>query len=547
MSAGRWSGGLVAAVMLAVGLLSLYGAFLALGLGDRTDDSASPLTSLPSGNADSLARVAIFLVAGLFLLAYAWRRWTRGAANQVAPVFGRNARPIEKPRSRFSWLDGLIAVIVIGVLVDHFFAPWRPTPPLDGPRDAIAVEAEPGNAVPLEAETVTESEPEQEVASHPVAGEPQDGTAPIDEPEDEAGPGANGLAALEPAGNDAESNAIPQSGSDEAPRENPGPPLPSLVAPSRTVAPQAVPPPQPTRPDGHAGSVVWLSLAADGKTLLSASTDHTIKLWDIESARLTRTLGAHGDMARAALFMPDGVHALTAGDDGEIVLRSLEDGSVVHVFAAHAHGSANKIAVSPDGRLAVSVHRSGSVIVWDIAERAVRHVLAGHAWPVVSVAMSPDGHRAVSGSIDGALKLWDVETGRQTRDWLGHERGVYGAAFMADGRRLVTGSGDFTIKLWDVETGEEIRRFTGHSGTVYALVLSEDESRILSGSLDGTARIWDIETGREIAQFAENGGPIYAVAFAADGSALTGARNGAIRAWPPDGDKAVMLFPAAGE
>ena len=54
---------------------------------------------------------------------------------------------------------------------------------------------------------------------------------------------------------------------------------------------------------------------------MSASTDHTIKLWDLDGSRLIRTLGAQKDMARVALFLPDGDRALTCGDDGEIVLR----------------------------------------------------------------------------------------------------------------------------------------------------------------------------------------------------------------------------------
>ena len=236
---------------------------------------------------------------------------------------------------------------------------------------------------------------------------------------------------------------------------------PDTAAPGVTTAPLPQPaPPPPTQPDGHHDDVVWLAVAPDGHSILSASIDRTIKLWDIDGKRLIRTLGAHKDMARTALFLPDGARALTAGDDGEIVLRSLADGAVLHVFSAGENGRANKLALSPDGKRAVSGHGTGAVIVWDIEDKSLLHVLRGHDWSISGVAISPDGGRAITGSIDGTLKLWDITTGRLLRSWFGHERGTYGVAFMADGRHAVTGSGDYTIKLWDLDSGQEIRRFT---------------------------------------------------------------------------------------
>ena len=100
-----------------------------------------------------------------------------------------------------------------------------------------------------------------------------------------------------------------------------------------------------------------------------SNRDRLIKLWDIDGKRLIQDLGQHKDMARTALFMPDGRSALTAGDDGEIVQRQLSDGAVLHVFSSGQNGGVNKLAISPQGKRAVSGHDTGSVVVWDL-ERA---------------------------------------------------------------------------------------------------------------------------------------------------------------------------------
>jgi hypothetical protein len=495
---------LVAFMMLVIGAYALLAANGVSG-GASLGTNAMSLSDDPVPES---ARVTALAIVGLFCTAGAWwfwsGRWPGHAARareSAAPLFGRAAeqQAVKSPPLRkLFFAVPLLAVLLL--TVDHF-ALWRLLP------RGAAVEQQQATAEPENVLVPEASIPSQPDQNEQTAGAPK--------PPTEVQQGVEIALAPDP------------------------------VAPPRTLAPLPKPVLLPTLAEGHTDPVVWLAVSPDGKTILSASTDRTIKLWDLAGANLIRDIGVHRDMARIALFSPDGTRAITAGDDGDIVVRSVADGAVLHVFSAAENGDANKLAITSDGRRAVSAHESGTVIVWDLVENAVLHVLAGHDWPVVSIAVSPDGNRALSGSIDGTLKLWDVSAGKKLRSWRGHERGVYGASFTPDGRHAVTGSGDYTIKLWAVETAREIRRFNGHSGTVYAIALSQDGNLVLSGSLDGTARLWDLYTGDEISMFNPRTGPLYAVAFTVDGSILTGGFDRAIRVWPAGGGDTVALIPGA--
>ena len=317
------------------------------------------------------------------------------------------------------------------------------------------------------------------------------------------------------------------------PAEEEQPPEPQEAAPPPTTV--APPPAQaetpPATPGAHTDAVVWLALGPDGRSLLSASIDQSIKLWDLAGETPPRDIGRHNAMARVALFRPGRDEALTAADDGEIVLRALDDGAVLHVFSAPGEGSVRGLAMTPDGRRFVSAHQSGNVFLWDMESAAAPLKLEAHVWPVNGVAVSPDGSRAVTGDIDGMLALWDLDGGERLRSWKGHDRGVYGAVFQPDGRHVVTGSGDYSIKIWDIETGDQVRRLDGHAGTVYAVALSPDGQRLASGSLDGSARVWDVETGRELAQFRGHSGPALAVTWQDDDTVLSGGADATIRRW----------------
>jgi hypothetical protein len=542
------------------------------------DPNAGEILALSDLPASAGARLVALLAGGAICIVSAWRLWAAADAADAtpnAPLFGRGARPQREVRApAMRPLLYAIPLIALGALVADRFAIHQTARELAVETSSEATETAVGDPQNENADTPHESatgpidDPDQRPEVSPAGGSTPAGDAKPDPKETtaqslfkellndppafpseptaapdgatqagdkpaSAEPGNSNTNWIEEATRLAKPGPVPpgEGAGDQQMAMAPGSDPPEQ-APAQTTAPPAQRPQVPTQSDGHSDAVVWLAISPDGRTLMSASTDRTVKLWDIAGKRLVRDLGVHKDMARTALFLPDGERALTCGDDGEIVLRNLEDGAVLHVFSGGEHGGANKVAVSPDGRRAVSVHETGTVIVWDIEKRAVEHVIAGHAWSISSVAISPDARLAVSGSIDGELNLWNLEDGKLIRRWLGHERGTYGAVFTPDSRQLVTGSGDMTIKVWDVETSREARRLAGHSGTVYALTLSVDGGRLASSSLDGTARLWNLASGEEVAQFSPGTGAIYSIAFAPDGSLLTGGVDRTIRKWP---------------
>lgn len=254
-----------------------------------------------------------------------------------APLFGRAAEMQETGRPGLRKIFLALPLIVLAALAVDRFGPWH-----DG-GEVAAQPSQPKSAHPKPDEPkLAEPKPAepkgQDVASAPPAPEPAPAPAPQPAPPPLA---ANPPPVPAPP---APPVAVPPAAPPEV-----------AVIPPPTVAPLPPPPPAtPTQPDGHRDAVVWLSVAPDGRSIMSASTDRVIKLWDIGGKHLIRNLGVHKDMARTALYMPDGVSALTGGDDGEIVLRKLADGAVLHVFQAGQNGGVNKLAISPDGKRAVS-------------------------------------------------------------------------------------------------------------------------------------------------------------------------------------------------
>jgi WD40 repeat protein len=61
-----------------------------------------------------------------------------------------------------------------------------------------------------------------------------------------------------------------------------------------------------------------LPLSPDGQTIASGSSDKTIKLWNIKTGELIRTLAGHGDGVQSLAFSQNGNILVSCGFDNII-------------------------------------------------------------------------------------------------------------------------------------------------------------------------------------------------------------------------------------
>jgi WD40 repeat protein len=263
---------------------------------------------------------------------------------------------------------------------------------------------------------------------------------------------------------------------------------------------------------GHGHSDVVVSVAPDGRRILSGSRDRTMILWDRETGQVIRRFKEQGGWIQSVAIAPDGRRALSGGEDTILRLWDLESGDVIREFRGHTEWIFS-VAFSPDGRLAYSTSggfvrggwqhgKDAAIRVWDVETgREVRR-MEGHRGIVRSVAVSPDGRRILSGGRDSAVILWDAETGAEIRRFHGHGTDeVVCVAFLPDDRRAVSGGGDIdrTIRVWDVETGQEIHRFRGLTQGLTWLAVSPDGRRLISSHSGGPELLlWDLDALKPI-------------------------------------------------
>jgi len=210
--------------------------------------------------------------------------------------------------------------------------------------------------------------------------------------------------------------------------------------------------PTVTRVIKQTGLVWSAAFSPDGRTVVTASTDKTARLWDVATGRELRVLTGHTESVMSAAFSPYGLSVVTASLDGTAILWNVATGRELRSLKGHQSGLASA-AFSQDGKTIVTASGDKTARIWDAATGKELHVLNGHTSAVLSAAFSPDGEMVVTASSDKTARLWNAATGTKLRTFSGHTGWVNCAEFSPDGNMIVTASEDKTARLWDVNTG----------------------------------------------------------------------------------------------
>lgn len=243
----------------------------------------------------------------------------------------------------------------------------------------------------------------------------------------------------------------------------------------------------------HAGPVWALDFIADGKQLISASDDSTLKVWNLHDNTVIRTI-QHPSSVRSAAVNSDMTWVATGSRDGIVRIFDMDGDHPVRTFD---HGAVvNAVAFAPDGLSVASAGTDHSVIVWDVPQEPnglKRLTLKGHGGPVYGASFSPDGKWLATTGYDHSVILWDLDDGsiiRRISD--AHSEGVSSVHFACCGKVIATAGQDGLAKIWDADTGKELARFSRHKGMVHTVRFTPDRSHLITGSQDGTARLWSI-------------------------------------------------------
>lgn len=293
---------------------------------------------------------------------------------------------------------------------------------------------------------------------------------------------------------------------------------------------------------GHTNEINRILATPDGKTLISVSSDRTVKYWDALSDQ-----GEPGSVVLNDGYVPKGVTEKVDKlppppppiEVKVVVQKPVRD------LTNHQEWVLG-LTQTPDGRTLVTGDDQGVIIVWDLpAGKELRRWQATQ-W-IRSLGVSPDG-RTVAASQhtpfirfkDGLeehrphFHFWDAGSGQSRLDLSKEIKvGMSAVVYSPDGKWLAAAHGNTQTEknegkvfLIDPATGTKIRELAGHPVGTNDLAFHPDGRHLFSCGRDQMIKIWNLEDGklvRDFGKFADRGVWIGAVSISPDGRLLAAA------------------------
>ncbi|KAG8562297.1 hypothetical protein GDO81_015636 [Engystomops pustulosus] len=226
---------------------------------------------------------------------------------------------------------------------------------------------------------------------------------------------------------------------------------------------------------GHTSPVESVRFSTSEKLIVAGSQSGSIRVWNMEEAKIQRTLMGHKANVSSLDFHPYGEFVASGSLDTNIKL-------------------------------------------WDVRRKGCVFRYKGHTQAVRCLRFSPDGKWLASSSDDHTVKLWDLSAGKLMAEFTEHTGPVQIVEFHPNEYLLASASGDRYIRV-----------ALKHSSFTILSV-------IRAGLLCRTVRFWDLEKFQSVGCMDGEVSPFRSILFSSDGGCLFCGGRDTLRVygWEPE-------------
>ncbi|CAG9783459.1 unnamed protein product [Diatraea saccharalis] len=303
---------------------------------------------------------------------------------------------------------------------------------------------------------------------------------------------------------------------------------------------------------GHTKKVTRVIYHPDEDTVITASPDHTIRVWNVptlssrlvtESQRVrndssesphflatrlpecsvvanehkqslseqpndigvlylermsmrrcqsTAVLRSHEGAVTGLSLHPTGEYVLSTSRDGHWAFSDIRAGALLARVPDAAAASLTTAQFHPDGLIFGTGTDNSQVKIWDLKEQSNVANFPGHVGPVTSISFSENGYYLATAAEDACVKLWDLRKLKNFKT-IQLEEGyvIKELCFDQSGTYLAIAGTD--VRVYLCRQWQELKVFNDHTASATGVRFGRNAQYIASTSMDRTLKLYGIE------------------------------------------------------
>ncbi len=199
-----------------------------------------------------------------------------------------------------------------------------------------------------------------------------------------------------------------------------------------------------------------LAFHPNNRIVAGGGRDGRLRLWQLGSPQIWRTVDLHAEAITAVAFTADGRYLATAGQEGKVHIWQLPAVKWVGSVSGQP-GLVTAMATGAGGTILASAWAGGQAAArvweWDGSYMTNQGQYPGRWFN--AAAVSAEQRLAVGGGWDGIIRLYALAGSKQdNRCWAAHTGPVQSLRLCRDGKLLVSTGADGLLKIWQTVSGK---------------------------------------------------------------------------------------------
>ncbi|MDE0017395.1 MAG: hypothetical protein OXU51_14520 [Candidatus Poribacteria bacterium] len=299
-----------------------------------------------------------------------------------------------------------------------------------------------------------------------------------------------------------------------------------------------------------------------GQYLASGERDGAVRVWTVDSWKLTRTFQNYGTDRKQVFYSSEGVLYAAESSNETFAVWDVERGEKSDTYLeehyllqgvhtpkgtpfvlvsytpreflkwtvgapqprsfSHLHtGVPFSLVFASDGKTLAGGYwnEDEKVMLWNITQPSSPPSSFNLPGKEYTVSASTQGKIYATGPDGKTAKVWDIGNNKtpvatftlsdEKKTFAEQEWQVSTAAFAPTSNLLACGDSEGTLYVWDVQQQHTRHTLKAHQDWVHSITFSPDEKLLASITRDGPeSRLWDVESGEAIETFPDRTYPI---------------------------------------